>query len=57
MKKFIEGMGSIITLFPQDEKTVFSIPSSSDEEAIRNDWQQVGDDLRFVIGTLNNPEQ
>lgn len=51
---FIRGYGSIFKLFPREEKPVnFSIPKTSDEEALHQDWEQAGSDLynamRIVI--------
>lgn len=42
----LKAVGSVIELFPSHkEKYVSSLPSHSDEEAIRKDWEQVGKDI------------
>ncbi len=49
MKKpaFLIGVGSIIQLFPSTKEIElpFSMPLASDEEAIRKDWETVGQDI------------
>lgn len=54
-KSFINGMGTVIELFPVGEEIDFSamLPKDSDEEAIRKDWLQVGNDLRQASININ----
>ncbi len=56
-KGFLEGMGTVVSLFVSEKETKFSLPSSSDEEAIRKDWQQVGNDIRWAAEHLPTTEK
>lgn len=57
MKRYVlKAVGSIIELFPTNpnEKYVSSIPTHSDEEAIRKDWEQVGKDMWYAFQKNSN---
>lgn len=50
LSNFLRGMGSILELFPiETEDENIKIPTESDEEAIRKDWETVGRDIYSVI--------
>jgi hypothetical protein len=44
-KSFIRGIGSVINLFPAPVEP----PVLSDEEALRSDWEKVGQDIRDIL--------
>jgi hypothetical protein len=46
---FLEGLSSILDFSPLSEK-YRDLLERSDEEALRSDWQAVGDDIRTAIG-------
>jgi hypothetical protein len=55
MKNFIHGMSTMIKLFPsKNRKMIINIPSQSDEEVLKKDWEIVGKDIMFA---LENDEQ
>ena len=43
-KHFLRGVGSVMNLFP-----VAELEPIDDEEAIRSDWEAVGEDLRWAM--------
>lgn len=50
---FLRGVSSTLDLFPSErDDTTISIPTHSDEEAIKKDWEQTGDDLYFAINSI-----
>ncbi len=58
MKKgFLEGMGTALALFASEREPRFSLPSHSDEEAIRKDWQQAGNDIQKAAQILRHSDK
>ena len=57
MKDFARGFGSIIELFPRENNynkgKILTKPKLilSDEEALRSDWQIIGNDIKQAINT------
>ncbi len=50
LKNFLKGMGSALDLFPENRKKKgFTLPTHSDAEAIRKDWEKVGEDIQDKI--------
>lgn len=49
LRNLLIGMGSVFDLFPGPRKPLHFPRPVSDEEAIRSDWQAVGDDLRAAM--------
>jgi len=44
-------MGSALELIPSSAlQADIMVPVQSDQAALRDDWQQVGNDLRYAIG-------
>ncbi len=55
MKNFIRGMCSVFQLIPlQHEREKIQMSLASDEEAIRSDWEAIGNDLAFSMKNANN---
>lgn len=52
-KSFISGIGSLMAI-PKGYYRAYQIPCYWDYKALRNDWCQVGDDLRRSYEKLNN---
>lgn len=51
---FINGMGSIINMSGHDSRrTHYISPNQADSHAIRNDWEQVGNDIRTAINSFS----
>ncbi len=50
----LEGVGSILSLFPQKNKRKITLPSSS-----TNDWEKIGSDMGQVFNTIESqmPEE
>lgn len=46
---FLRGMSEAFNLFPQEREATVLLPYCSDEEAFRNDLEQVGYDMRAAI--------
>ena len=47
MKSFLRGMGSCINIYPRPAPSHIRSPiTKSDSEAIRGDWEHIGQDLR-----------
>ena len=45
MKDFLRGVTSVINLFPPD-RDVTLLPTHSDTDAIKSDWEKVGKDMQ-----------
>ena len=56
LKNIVRGMGSIVTIYPHTDyyrkKSYNSF--QSDAEALRQDWFNVGQDLKMAINKLTN---
>lgn len=56
IKDFLRGFGSILCIFPQRKKEFkIEIPSHTDEEDIRKDWEAVSKDMTEAANNLANP--
>ncbi len=57
MKDFLRGMSTIFDLFPQERKKP-SFSSSpfflNDEEALKSDWEQIGNDIGFAMDSCSS---
>lgn len=51
---FLRGMRQAVNLFPRERKGLIVLPSLSNEEAFKKDLEQVGDDMRFAMKTIEN---
>lgn len=49
IRAFIKGMGSILNLMPLFKVAKFTKPNISVEEALGQDWINIGNDLRMSI--------
>ena len=47
----LEGISRSMNLFPEKRESIYS-PPYSDEEAFRQDLEQVGSDMRIAINTI-----
>ena len=56
-KDFLYGMGSVLSICPPERETKINIPYESDEEAIRKDWEAIGDDIRISAGKCDNGKE
>ncbi|HEX4045018.1 MAG TPA: hypothetical protein VHZ76_05060 [Gammaproteobacteria bacterium] len=45
LTKFLEGIGSIICLYPKENRREIKLPSSSICGALKEDWKKVGLDM------------
>jgi len=53
-RSFIKGMGSIINMYGRDiGKTYHTSPNQADSQAIRKDWELVGNDIRTAINSFS----
>ncbi|MHB1222219.1 MAG: hypothetical protein ACYC0J_09515 [Gammaproteobacteria bacterium] len=64
MKAFLKGMGSILNLFPiKNDSAIYikiktiKIPTHTDQEAIKNDWEIVGRDMLKAFEACKNTIQ
>jgi hypothetical protein len=56
-KDFLQGVGSVLTLYPPENGARLHLPQESDEDAIRRDWETVGNDIRFGIEKCDSGEK
>ncbi len=57
IKDFTRGMGSVLEIFPSNNRRDDYLDTpfiSSDEDAIKQDWQTVGEDIKSVIAKQVN---
>ncbi len=53
-RSFINGMGSVINMYGHSiGRTHHISPNQADSHAIRNDWEQVGNDIRTAINSFS----
>lgn len=45
LAKFLEGIGSLICLYPDENRRKITLPSTSICGALKNDWEKVGLDM------------
>lgn len=61
IRNLVKGVGSLLDIQPSPHRGRASdcLPKRSDAEAMRDDWVQVGDDLRKAINHVNfkSPEK
>ena len=50
IKAFIKGMGSVFNFWGG----YYNYKIKSDYEALKDDWEKVGDDLRKAMNNFNN---
>ena len=50
LRNFLIGMGSVLDLCPARDVRRIKLTLPDDTEAIRSDWQVIGDDMRAVVG-------
>ena len=55
LRSFIYGIGSVLNLFPSPLRPL-SKPVMTDEQAIRSDWEQVGQDLKEAMDNVEGQE-
>lgn len=54
---FLRGMGSVINLYPEHRDNSISLPQHSTEEALRKDWETVGNDMWTVLDRENGTDE
>ena len=56
LKNIVRGMGSIFNIYPRTNYYQNKLQNScqSDAEALRQDWFNVGQDLKMAINKLTN---
>jgi len=45
LTKFLEGIGSLICLYPNENRRKITLPSSSIGGTLKNDWEKIGLDM------------
>jgi hypothetical protein len=50
--KIIEGIASIISLYPQENKHKITLPNSSVRSSLKNDWEKIGLDMWKTYQTI-----
>jgi len=58
IKDFTRGMGSVVELFPasNNRDDYLIISTCSDEEALKQDWSAIGEDIKAAIGKQEDYE-
>lgn len=56
VKNFLRGMGTVITVCPQTNTTVF-VSHKSVSEALGGDWAAIGQDMRIAISSAGEESQ
>lgn len=54
--KIIEGVASIICLYPQENKHKITLPTLSIRSSLKNDWEKIGLDMWQAYQTIE-PQQ
>lgn len=49
LKSFIRGATSIVDLWPLPRSIKLNIPNTSDFDALKNDWEQIGRDFKYFL--------
>jgi len=49
---FLRGVAAVLDLFPSERKVTVHMPMHSDDEALRKDLEQVGNDMFFAVKTI-----
>ena len=50
---FLRGFSGVLELYPEDRNISINIPNQSDQDAIRSDFEQVGQDIYNAMESLN----
>lgn len=55
IRNFLRGMGSVLEIMPSGRLTQIGkgVLAKSSDQAIRSDWNKVGQDLRSAIGAAD----
>ena len=54
--KFLEGVASIISLYPQENTHKVTLPTSSVNASLKNDWEKIGQDMWHVVRTVESQQ-
>ena len=54
INKLLEGIGSILSLFPRKNERKIKLPSSSIYTLLQNDWEKIGSDMWQVVGAIES---
>jgi len=54
---FLRGAASILDLFPSEREVTTHIPTHSDDEAIKKDLEQLGNDMFFAIKSTHQEKK
>ncbi|HLB58431.1 MAG TPA: hypothetical protein VJL60_06420 [Gammaproteobacteria bacterium] len=52
-KDFLRGARSIFSIYPMEDNSTLDLKIDTDEEALRKDWETVGNDMQFVLNKDN----
>jgi len=53
----LRGVASVLDLFPSERDTIIHIPTHSDDEALKKDLEQVGNDMFFAIKSISKEQK
>ena len=56
LTKFLEGIGSIISLFPQENRHKVTLPTASVSASLKNDWEKIGLDMWQAYQTIESQQ-
>ncbi len=54
--KFLEGVASVISLYPQENKHKITLPTSSVCNSLKNDWEKIGLDMWQAYRTVESEQ-
>jgi hypothetical protein len=54
---FLRGVASALDLFPSEKERTIHVSIQSDDEAIKQDLEQVGNDMFFAIKSISQEEK
>ncbi|HLB57416.1 MAG TPA: hypothetical protein VJL60_01230 [Gammaproteobacteria bacterium] len=52
--RFLDGVSSIICLFPQENKRQITLPTSVIYVSLKNDWEKIGADMWQAVQTIES---
>lgn len=56
LSKLLEGISSIICLFPQENKRKITLPNSSISNSLQKDWEKIGNDMWHAFEQIDSKQ-
>lgn len=52
--KIFEGVGSLISVYPVENKRKINLPESAGFSGFKNDWSKIGQDMWYACQTVES---